>query len=430
MASMPIGEVRPPDLYVARQPIFDAALKLFGYELLFRASRENRFTSIDQEHASLSVIANSFFVFGIGNLAGEARAFINFTRETLLNEYAFALPRNCLVVEILEDIPPDEEVLAACARLKERGYILALDDFDQRAKSEDVGALLDMADIVKIDFAACDEAQRARYARELLPRGVSLLAEKVETSADRDRALELGYSYLQGYFFAKPEVLVRQQAPALRAHRIEIIRELHRENPSLRKVEDLFKHDPDLSYKLLRHLNSVAFSFVSRVDTIWRAITILGERGMRAWASVVVLAGLGGDHLSEVIVTSVTRARFCELIGKELKLGARCDDLFLMGLFSLLDVLMQCTMEAAISAVPLSADAVDALLGKPNRFKKILELTRLYEQGRFAAAEELIWDLGLSSSSIQSLYLDAIEWGNQSRELQVTGDRSEVALLS
>ena len=142
----------------------------------------------------------------------------------------------------------------------------------------------------------------------------------------------------------------------------------------------------------------MAFSFVSRVDTIWRAITILGERGMRAWASVVVLAGLGGDHLSEVIVTSVTRARFCELIGKELKLGARCDDLFLMGLFSLLDVLMQCTMEAAIGAVPLSVEAADALLGKPNRFRKVLDLTRLYEQGRWAMAEELIWDLGLSSS--------------------------------
>ncbi len=413
--SAPTADSALPDLFVARQPIFDAQLKLFGYEMLFRASRENRFTSSDQEQASLSVIANSFFVFGVGTLAGDARAFVNFTRETLVNDYAYALPRNCLVVEILEDVQPDDEVLAACARLKERGYVLALDDFDQRAKDENVRALLDMVDIVKIDFAACDDSRRAKYARELLPRGIKLLAEKVETGADRDRALALGYAYLQGYFFAKPEVLVRQQAPALRAHRMEIIRELHRENPNLRKVEDLFKHDPDLSYKLLRHLNSAAFSFVSRVDTIWRAITLLGERGMRAWTSVVVLAGLGGDHLSEVIVTSVTRARFCELIGKELKSGTQSDDLFLMGLFSLIDVLMQCPMEEAISMVPLSSEAVDALQGKPNRCRKILDLTRLYEQGRWAAADDLIWDLGLSSSRMQSLYLDAAEWGNQSR---------------
>jgi c-di-GMP-related signal transduction protein len=417
MASMPAADVRPPDLFVARQPIFDARLKLFGYELLFRASRENRFSSEDQEQASLSVIANSFFVFGIGTLAGDTRAFINFTRETLVNDYAFALPRNCLIVEILEHVKPDAEVLAACARLKERGYVLALDDFDQREQHEDIGALLEYIDIVKVDFRACDDDRRAKYARDLLPRGVSLLAEKVETRADRDRALELGYAYLQGYFFAKPEVLVRQQAPALRAHRLEIIRELHRENPNMRKVEDLFKRDPDLTYKLLRHLNSAAFSFVSRIDTIWRAITILGERGMRAWASVVVLAGLGGDHLGEVIVTSVTRARFCELIGKEMKLGTQSEELFLMGLFSLIDVLMRCPMEQAIEALPLSSEARDALLGKPNRAKKVLDLVKLFEQGRWSAADELIWSLGLSSSHMESLYLDAAEWGNSSREL-------------
>ena len=204
MASMPIGEVRPPDLYVARQPIFDARLKLFGYELLFRASRENRFTSSDQEHASLSVIANSFFVFGIGNLAGEARAFINFTRETLLNDYALALPRNCLVVEILEDVPPDDEVLAACARLKERGYVLALDDFDQRARARTSARCWTWSTSSRSTSRRATSSARA-VRQELLPRGVSLLAEKVETGADRERALDLGYAYLQGYFFAKPE---------------------------------------------------------------------------------------------------------------------------------------------------------------------------------------------------------------------------------
>ena len=198
---------------------------------------------------------------------------------------------------------------------------------------------------------------------------------------------------------------------------MEIIRELHRENPNLRKVEDLFKRDPDLSYKLLRHLNSAAFSFRSRIDTIWRAITILGERGMRAWTSVVVLAGLGGDHLSEVIVTSVTRARFCELMGKELKMGAQTEDLFLMGLFSLIDALTKSPMEEALGALPLSSEAQDALLGKRNRFQEILDLTRMFERGQWYAADQLIWHLGLSSEGMQSLYMDAAQWGNLSRSL-------------
>jgi len=403
-----------PDIFVARQPVFDTRHDLFGYELLFRSSHENRFDSPDQEQATLSVIANSFFVFGIGTLAGNARAFVNFTRQSILNDYAYALPRECLVVEILEDVKPDPDVLAACRRLKSAGYILALDDFDQR---QDTGELLDVADIVKVDFAACDDRRRASYAHDLVPRGIALLAEKVETREDCEQALRRGYTYLQGYFFARPEVLVTQQAPALRAGRLEIIRELHRAQPDLRKVEDLFKHDPDLTYKLLRHLNSAAFAFRSQIQTIWRAITILGERGMRAWTSVVVLAGLGGDRSSELVVTSVTRGRFCELIGQELRLGAQCEDLFLMGLFSLIDAITRRPLDELLSALPLSEEARRALLGTPNRFRLILELIRVYERGQWSVADQLIGNLGLRSSQISSLYLDAAKWGNQSRHI-------------
>jgi c-di-GMP-related signal transduction protein len=406
-----------PDVYVARQPIFDTRAKVFGYELLFRTSQDNFFDGSDAEQASLSVIANSFFVFGIGALAGEARAFINFTRETILNDYAYALPRDCLIVEILENVPPDPEVIAACQRLKQHGYILALDDFDRRDQHEDVGPLLDLADIVKIDFGACDEYERARYARELGPRGVALLAEKVETRSDAQQALSLGFSYLQGYFFAKPEVLVHNQPPALRANRMAILTELRKEDPNLRKVEDLFRHDPDLSYKLLRHLNSAAFSFRSRVSSIWRAITILGERGMRAWTSVVILAGLGGDHPSELVVSSVTRARFCEMIGADLRLGDQSDDLFLMGLFSMIDVLTSRPMDEALSAVPLSKEARDALLDKPNQFRLILELARVYEKGQWSAADRLIGGLRLNPRRVQEAYADAVQWGDQSRHL-------------
>lgn len=417
MTSPDVAELSLPDVFVARQPIFDQHVRLFGYELLFRASRENRFTSTDQEQASLSVIANSFFVFGIGSLTGDARAFINFTRETLLNDYAFALPRDCLVVEILESIAPDPEVIAACTRLKQHGYVLALDDFDQRAEHENMGALLDLADIVKIDFGKCDAYQRERYAHELGRTNTALLAEKVETREDAEQATQFGYKYLQGYFYAKPEVLIAQQAPALRANRVNILRELHSENPDLRKVEQWFRHDPDLSYKLLRHLNSAAFNFRSQISSIWRAITILGERGMRAWTAVVILAGLGSNHPSEIVVTSVTRARFCELIGKEMRLGEQCDDLFLMGLFSMIDVLTSRPMEEALSALPLSPEARDALLGKPNRLGQVLKLVEMFERGRWTLADQVVGSLRLTPSRVSMCYTEAMQLGNQIRGL-------------
>jgi len=210
---------------------------------------------------------------------------------------------------------------------------------------------------------------------------------------------------------------VARQAPALKATRLQIVQELHRPDPDLRKVEDLFKHDPDLSYKLLRHLNSPAFAFRSKIQTIWRAITILGESGMRAWASVVILAGLGSEKPSELVVTSVTRARFCQLIGQELRIKDQQDDLFLMGLFSLIDALTGRPMEETLSAFPLSDSAHRALLGEPNRFRRVLDLVQLYERGRWAAADELIYGLGLRRSNVPSLYQAATVWGNQSRTL-------------
>jgi c-di-GMP-related signal transduction protein len=412
-----VSELSLPDVFVARQPIFDQRLNLFGYELLFRSNRENRFTSTDQEQASLSVIANSFFVFGIGSLTGDARAFVNFTRETLLNDYAYALPRDCLVVEILETVSPDPDVVAACTRLKQHGYILALDDFDQREQHDDIGQLIDLVDIVKIDFGACGADERARYAQQLRHRNISLLAEKVETREDANQAAELGYAYVQGYFYAKPEILIAQQAPALRMNRVNILRELHAAEPDLRKVEELFRHDPDLSYKLLRHLNSAAFNFRSRISSIWRAITILGERGMRAWTAVVILAGLGSDHPTEVVVTSVTRARFCELIGKEMRLGEQSEDLFLMGLFSMIDVLTNRPMEEALISLPLSPEAHGALLGHPSRFSQILKLTEMFERGRWTLADQMIGSLRLSPSRVSACYAEAMQWGSQSRGL-------------
>jgi EAL and modified HD-GYP domain-containing signal transduction protein len=417
--STAVAELSLSDVFVARQPIFDQHLDLFGYELLFRSSHENRFSSTDQEQASLSVIANSFFVFGIGSLTGDARAFINFTRETILNEYAYALPRDCLVVEILESVPPDSEVIAACTRLKQHGYLLALDDFDQREQHENLGELLELADIVKIDFGASDARERERYARQIGRRGIALLAEKVETRDDATQAAELGYRYVQGYFFAKPEILVAQEAPAFRATRLNILRELHSAEPNLRKVEESFRHDPDLSYKLLRHLNSAAFGFRSRISSIWRAITMLGERGMRAWTAVVILAGLGSDHPGEVIVTSVTRARFCELIGRELRFGEQCEDLFLMGLFSMIDVLTNRPMDEAISAVPLSPEAHDALLGHANRFQQLLQLAQELERGRWTLADQIIGRLHLSPGRVSTCYTEALQWGSQSRGLAV-----------
>lgn len=411
MTTLAQPDTTPFDVFVARQPILDRRANLFGYELLFRSSHENGAMVADGERASLSVIANSFFVFGIETLTGRGRAFINFSRSTLLNDYAYVLPRERLVVEVLESVEPDDDVLAACKRLKAAGYVIALDDYDQREQHSP--ALLELADIVKIDFGACNRWKRASYARQLAPAGVTLLAEKVETQADYDDAVRFGYTYLQGYFFARPEVCVGRRTPGFRENRVEIIRELHKPDPDLRLVEDLVKHDPGLSFKLLRYLNSAAFSLRERVRSVGRAITFLGQSGMRTWATVIILADLGKDQPFETVVSSVIRARLCELIGHELQVGEQAQDLFLMGLFSLIDVLTGLPLETAIEDIPLVPAARDALLGADNDFRAILDLARAYERAEWDTATSLITRLGLTQDVVPSLYLEAVDWGNR-----------------
>lgn len=403
------------DVFVARQPIFDRKSELFGYELLFRSGLENQFGGADHDQASLAVIANSFFIFGIEALIGRGRAFINFARSTLINDYAYALPKDRLIIEVLETVEPDSQVIEACERLKAAGYLIALDDFDQRKRGDQ---LLRLADIIKIDFLATDREQRETLVHELAPFGVSLLAEKVETREHFREARELGFSYMQGYFFARPEIQVGRRTPGFKANRLEIIRLLHEPDPDLATVEEQFKRDPALSYKLLRYLNSAAFGLRHPIRTVRRAVTYLGQAGLRAWATVIVLADLGADQPMEVVVTSVVRGRFCELIGRELGLEDEDQDLFLLGLFSLIDVLTGRTLADVLQDLPLTDNARAALLGKENCLRKILDLVRAYERARWQEAERMIAALDLGPTVMPGAYVKAVEWGNRVRHLR------------
>lgn len=410
-----MDELPSRDVFVARQPIFNRRSEVFGYELLFRSSLENTFAHDNPDQASLNVIANSFLVFGIETLIGSGRAFINFGRSTLLNNFALALPPDRLVVEVLEDVDEDDEVVEACQKLKAAGYAIALDDFDRRKSSS---RLVSIADIIKIDFMATTRRQRQWIAQIASRYGAALLAEKVETAEDVQEALDLNYEYLQGYFFARPQIQKGQKLPGFRANRLELIRALHREDPDMNLIEEQFKRDPALSYQLIRHLNSAAFGLRSPITSVRRAITYLGQAGLRAWATVIVLADLATDLPVEVIVTSVTRGRFCELLGKHLKLAEDSQDLFLLGLFSLLDTLTGRPMEEALEGLPLTASAREALLGAQNPLRNVMDLVQAYEQARWEEAGALIQALGVPADVTPAAYLEAVTWGNRVRSLR------------
>src|SRR5688572_2311195 len=384
------------DVYVARQPIFDGSSKIFGYELLYRSGFENQYAATDGDHASLSVLSDSAFVVGVEALAGNGRAFVNFTRTSLLNEYARVLPPERLVVEVLEDVQVDDDVRNACKRLKDDGYLLALDDFDPRGPT---GALLDLADIVKVDFMAFkDRVARRRIAYTLRKYGVTLLAEKVETAEDVEQARELGYTYAQGYFFARPEISHgTRSSSGFKPHRLQLLRELNGADPDLGAIEDLLRHDPALSFQIIRYLNSAAFGLRSRVQTIRHAVAMLGQAGLRTWATVVILADAGSERPLELIVTSVARGRFCELAGLAIGLTGRQHDLSLLGLFSMIDAIVGRPLDETLDAVCLPPDIDAAIRGNPGELSDLLELAKAYERADWQTVEQLVARVGLQA---------------------------------
>lgn len=399
---------------MARQPVYDRRSRVVGYELLFRSGPFNGFEADDHDRASAETIANSFFEIGVERLVGNGLAFVNFTRNTLVSEYATVLPRERLVVEVLEDVVVDGEVRRACERLKTAGYTLALDDYAPGVPSE---PLLDLADIVKVDFMQVDGATRAELARMRRSPGMKLLAEKVETPADLAEARELGYDLFQGFLFSRPEVRTGHRSPSALTHRLRLMQALGRPDPDLADIEDLLKRDPSLAFKLLRYVNSAAFGLRAPARTLHKALAYLGQAGTRAWAMIAILADLGRNQPFELIATSVVRGRFCELVGQLAGLADRAADLFLLGLFSMIDEITGRPLADAVAELPLAQDIHDALLGHPTDLGPVLELATAYERGDWPTVASLGTRLPVSGAALPSLYLAAVDWGNLSSQL-------------
>ena len=408
------AELPRSDVYVARQPIFDTQSSIFDYELLYRSSLENWYQAGDDDVASLSVLSNSAFVFGVEAMAGTGKAFVNFTRGALLNEYARVFPAQKLVVEVLEGVEADDDVRAACTRLKNDGYLLALDDWDPHGPT---GSLVDLADIIKIDFKMFNRRMRWQLGAQLTKRGITLLAEKVETAEDARQARDFGYEYVQGYFYARPEIKVGARSSGFKPHRLQLLGVLNGADPDLDTIEELLRRDPALSFQIIRYLNSASFGLRSRVTSIRQAIFMLGQAGIRTWATVVILADAGSDRPNELIVTSVTRSRFCELAGRAAGLGARQHELSLLGLFSMIDAIVGRELKPTLEAVGLPADVAAAILGEPGVFADLLGLAQAYERGDWPCVAQLVERVGLPLTDVPAIYMEAVEWGNRTHLL-------------
>lgn len=400
-----VHEARPLR-YVARQPIFDRAERVFGYELLFRDGLENAFHG-DADEASRATLDRSLLM-GLDVLCDGRRAFVNCTRDTLMKGLVNLLPSTSTVVEILESVPPDAEVLAACRSLKDAGYTIALDDYIANDFRE---PLAQVADIIKVEMQLTTEEQRSVLIKKFGPSRCRMLAEKIETYSDFVRAREQGFVYFQGYFFRRPEILSTHDMPANRLNYLRMLQEVSRPDMDLIGVENLIKEEASVCYRLLRYLNSAAFGFRSEIHSVRHALSILGERDLRRWVRLVAAVGAGQDKTSDLVLSALVRGRFGELLAPGVQHGD--SDLFLLGLLSLIDAMLEMSMEEVLERIPLDHATKAVLLGQSSPLRPVFQLILAHESGEWEAAAALSESLHLNAETVAGLYWEAQEWARE-----------------
>jgi c-di-GMP-related signal transduction protein len=405
--------VRPDDdnlaRFIARQPIFTVDRKLFAYELLARSNPTSLIKGAGGAGGLTDVKAlDDLFLTGIEAISGGSTIFINCTRQFLVNEYLMLMPRDLVVAEILENVEADDEVLAACRRMRARGYRFALDDYTESVLTEE---FLQIADFVKIDVLATSFADQKRVIASCRARGIPALAEKVETNEQFEDCKHLGYQFFQGYFFRRPQMLSRRSVPANKLVYIKLLQMVHSGRCEFGKVAELLKQDLSLSYRLLRYLNSPLFRFTRTIDSIQDALLLMGEDAIRKWVSIVAVAALSDSENEELLRLPLIRAEFCELVAEELSM-ARKDELFLMGLLSVMDVFLSVNISEVLAELRLSDGIKKAILGESSPYSPVYELVLNYETANWERVFECARALGLAKTRLPELYTQSIVWAS------------------
>jgi len=391
--------------YFARQPIMDSEKRTVGYELLFRNSQRNVFPDVDGEYATHLLLSNYFLGSG-PNLLGNKLGAVNFPYQSLLDRIPTMFPSESLMIDILEDCPPTGELLEAVRELSDRGYKIALDNFiPNKAWKE----FLPHIHLIRFDIHKTPVSKAAPFINLLRGTKIKFLAEKVETYEEFVRAKRAGFKFFQGYFFRKPEMIQQKEIQASFFTVVQLCKAIAKKEVDYEEVENIITADVTLSYKLLRYVNSTS-TITTEVKSFRQALAYLGEERLRRFVSLVAISTVKGDKPDSLYSLSLQRAKFCELICETLAKNAMTSQAFLVGLFSLLDSLLDQSLEDIMASVPVEKEVKQALLEREGFLGDILSLVVSYESAEWEQVDILAEKLGLIAAITAQSYEDSILW--------------------
>ncbi|NOH98206.1 EAL domain-containing protein [Vibrio sp. 99-70-13A1] len=394
--------------YVARQPILDIDKKTIGYELLFRDGPKNTFPEVEPELATSRLLSDHFLSTHYNTL-GDKLGFVNFPYASLINLVPTLFPKDSLVVEVLEDCQPTDELLHAIEKLFQAGYTIALDDF---IPSKAWKRFLPYISIIKFDIRLVPIAKASMFMSSLKGTKIEFLAEKVETYEEYQQAKDAGFHYFQGYFFSKPEMIQTRALNPAFLTTIQLCKEIAQEPIDFKEVERLITLDVTLSYKLLTYVNSAGGSS-TQIRSFHQALVYLGEQKLRKFVSLVAVASAKEDKPDSLYGLAILRARQCELIIEQLNVKEEPGQAFLTGMFSLLDSLLDQPLEQVLNSVPIDEEIKRALIDKKGVLGAVLAMVVAYEQARWDDATKIRNRLKLNEEQLGKTYDQATIWAQE-----------------
>ncbi|PSJ18397.1 EAL and HDOD domain-containing protein [Nitrosomonas supralitoralis] len=406
--------------FLGRQPILDRNQNLVAFELLFRQDETDEKASITNDlSASANVIINAYCQLGIQNVLGKQRGFINADPELVMSDIISLLPSKHVVLEIKETAIVTAEFMQRCKELKQKGYQFALDSIV--AMNQKVEQLLPLVSVVKVNVLELEKAELSKLVAELNRWPVLLLALKVESREQENYCMQLGFQMFQGYYFAKPEVLTVKRADPGKLSLLKLLT-LVMGDSDIEEIEKEFKHQPGLSYNLMRMVNSVANGLPQKINSIKQAIMIMGRKQLQRWVQLLLYTAdqSNGNMSSALMQTAAARGKLMELIAAVERPHDKThqERAFMVGILSLLDVVLGIEMQQIVDKLGIPDDMSQALLVREGRLGHELKLIEANEKGEVAVIQLILAGLGfLSLSELANIEIQAIGWANRIGEV-------------
>lgn len=402
------------DFFLGRQPILDRNQALFGYELLFRSASAGPALFDTDVSATASVIAHAAHL-GMERVIGDAQGFLNVDAEVLMSDIFVFLPREKVVLEIVDSMPVTPPVLERIAELTGHGFRFALDDVV--SESTEVQALLPMIDYVKLNVRDMPLSALMKLATRFRRENKKLIAEKVETREEFTTCLDLGFDYFQGYYFAKPAVMSGRKLSPSQLAVMELMTLVTSDADNVH-IERAVKRDVTLALNLLRLVNTPAVGVRHRIDSVSQAVTILGRRQLQRWLQIMLYAepSRRGHSMTPLLMLATTRGRLLELLAQRLRPSQRniADIAFTVGIMSLMDTLFSMPMQDIVEQIPVIDEVAHALLHRSGFFGELLRLAECLE--RMEEMEDQVMpalqELSMSGDELAELEVAAFEWSD------------------